>query len=170
MTWHINDCTKIAGLEVACAVTWTAWSYIALWSGRVSFSFSLLTTLRCPCMQPGLLQPSLPLLTSLRRPGFPGMLSSLCSVFCLSKFMHACSLLTCLCSSVSTVLYVSDWSLSFAAVLLVIVISAPKLFVASGKPSGSPSAVVVFLFVEILIPDRSLSFAAVYVVGRKAPM
>jgi len=24
VTRHINDCTKIAGLEVACTVTWTA--------------------------------------------------------------------------------------------------------------------------------------------------
>ena len=39
------------------------------------------------------------------------------------------------------------------------------MFVASGKPSGSPSLVVVFLFAEILIPDWS-----VYVVGLKALM
>ena len=67
-------------------------------------------------------------------------------------------------------LSIFDWSLSFAAILLAIVLNTPMLFVASGKPSVSPSAVVVFLFVEILIPDRSLSFAAVFVVGPKAQM
>jgi len=63
------------------------------------------------------------------------------------------------------VLTVSDWSLSFAATLLVIVLNTSMLFVASGKPSGSPSAVVVFLFAEILLHDWSLSFATVFVVG-----
>ena len=82
-------------------------------------------------------------------------LSFLRSAFCLSKFTHACSLLTCLCSSVSTVRSVSDWFLSFAA-------NTPMLFVVSGKPSGSPSA-VAFLFAEILVHDRSLSFGAVFV-------
>ena len=135
--------------------------------GLLQHSLPLLNTLRrpgLPGMQPGLLQLSFPLLTTLRCPGLPGMcshcsnLSSLHSVFCLSKFTHACSLLTCLCSSVSTVLSVSDWSFSFAA-------NTPMLFVASSKPSGSPSAVVVFLFVEILVHDQSLSFAAIFVVG-----
>ena len=66
-----------------------------------------------------------PLLPTLRRPGLSGIhlnLSSLRSASCLSKVTHTCSLLTCLCSSVSTVLSVSDWSLSFAA-------NIPMLFV-----------------------------------------
>ena len=64
-------------------------------------------------------------------------------------------------------LSVSNWSLSFAANYL---LGHSNAIVASGKPSGSPSAAVVFLFVEILVPDRSISFAAVFVVGPKAPM
>ena len=67
-------------------------------------------------------------------------------------------------------LSVSNWSLSIAAILLVIVLNTPMLLVASGKPSGSPSTVVVFLLAEILVPDRSLSFAVVFVVGPKALM
>jgi len=37
------------------------------------------------------------------------------------------------------------------------------LFVASGKPLGAPSAVVVFLLAEILIFDRSLRSIQTYI-------
>ena len=102
-------------------------------------------------MQPGLLQPSLPLLTTLRRPGLPGMHPH-CSnfaqllAFCLSRFTHTCSLLTCLCSLVSTVLSFSNWSLPFAAILLAIVLNTPTLFVTSGKPLGLAQACPNYTF------------------------
>jgi len=56
----------------------------------------------------------------------------------------------------SSLLSDSNCSLSFAAVLFVVILNTPMLFVASGKPSGTPSAVVVFLLAEILIFDRSI--------------
>jgi len=68
------------------------------------------------------------------------------------------------------VLSISDLSLSFDAVLLVVVLKTPMLFVASTKPPGTPSTVVVFLLMGILVSDWSLSFAAVFVVGSKALM
>jgi len=44
------------------------------------------------------------------------------------------------------------------------------LFVTFDTPSGIPSTVVVFLLARILIPNQSLSFAAVFVVGLNALM
>ena len=127
-------------------------SYISLRSGAVSFSFFLLTTLR--------------------HPGLPGMhphcsnLASLCSVFCLSK-LRPLALFLPVFAPPSLLLSISNWSLFFAIVLLVIVLKTLMLF---GKPSGALSAAVVFLLTVILIPDQFLSFAAVFVVGLKALM
>jgi len=66
----------------------------------------------------------------------------------------------------SSLLSDSNWSLSFAAVLFVVILNTPMLFVASGKPSGAPSAVVVFLLAEILIFDGSLYSIQTYICVR----
>ena len=118
---------KIAGLEVASMFFWTAWHCILMSvlvhsptrSRTVSFSFSLLTTPRCP--------------------GLPGMhphcsnLASLRSVSCLSRFTCACSLLTCHWSSVS-IAFCPDRSFSIAAVF-VVGPKAPVSFVISNWDS-----------------------------------
>ena len=102
-------------------------------------------------------------------PCLPGMhphcsnLASLHSASCLSMFTHACSLLTCLCSLVSI-----DFHLRLVSLCCHLACHRSKY--SSGKPSGATSAVVVFLLIEILVPNRSLSFAAVFVVGPKALM
>jgi len=75
---------------------------------------------------PSLLQPIFPSLSVLSFQIYARLLSS-----------HLSLLLVLHCA------FVCDWSLSIAAVLLVIVLNTPMQFVASGKPSGSPSAFTV---------------------------
>ena len=124
--------------------------YITLRSGTVSFSFSLLTTLR--------------------HPGLPGMHPHCCTwppfaQHPLFPSLHSLALFLPVFAPQCPLLSFSDPSLSFAAVLLVIVLKTPMLFVTSGKPSGAPFCCCSL--VGILIPSWSLSFAAVFVVGPK---
>ena len=114
--WCINGCVKIKRLEVGSMFTWIAWHWTLMsmfvHGSIINFSFFLLTTLRCPGlpgMQPGLLQPSLP------------------SLSILSFQVYVCLLFLAV---FALLLSVSDRSLSFTAVLLVIVLKTPVLFVA----------------------------------------
>ena len=156
-------------------------SHITSRSGTVSFSLSLLTTFRfrhsslpgcnlvcynlaslCSPLSdalaswyaPSLVQPSLPSLSVLSFQVYTRLHSSyLYFFFSIHSFPSPIGLSPLLQSHLSLF-----WRLQCSLLPLV------------SPSSGTPSAVVAFLLSGILAPDRSLSFAAVFVVCLKAPV